>query len=137
MSVLASFLGWVPSSTTNHITPATAVQTRTLSLTSQLWRVIQHVFCEAWLSSAADSLLVQIQRHTVGSSDQPVNIVWGEFCALLITDSGPSFLEYPAVDGEVQDNNDVKRMLWPLKARTWDTQYSWMECVAFLSVPIR
>ena len=137
MSVLASFIGCVPPSTTDPTTPTIAVQARTLSLASQLWHVIQHVFCEAWLSSAADSLLVQIQRHTVGSSDQAVNIVWAEFCALLITDSGPSFLEYPAVDGEVQDNNDMKRMLWLLKARTWDTQYSWMECVAFLSVPIR
>lgn len=122
VSALAHFLDWKGSPTaTAESAHARDIhtQSRILRLCSQLFKIMRHVLSEAWLLTAAGTLLTSVLQHTFHLSDEDVKTAWAELCSALVSVSAPVLMARLAVEDEEHGITDLNRELWRLAARQW------------------
>ena len=140
VSTIASNLNWISSPPEDIAIPNASIQICVLDLCSQLWNVAGHVFSKSWLASAAGTLLARVLEHTFDLSNEDVKASWSELCAVLISACAPEFISRLVGEGDDQRTDDIRRELWRLRAREWQStspQPSVAECVKFLAIPLR
>ncbi|KAI0766353.1 hypothetical protein BD413DRAFT_481028 [Trametes elegans] len=119
---------------------AIAVQRMTLDLCNQLWGVMRHVFCEAWLATAAGSLLTAILQRTYEITHGDVKDSWSRLCSALVSASAPRLISRLIVEDEEKRLVDVRRELWRMSAQHSSTAtppFAWQDTVQLLSIPLR
>ncbi|KAL1950460.1 hypothetical protein VTO73DRAFT_5584 [Trametes versicolor] len=121
VSALAHFLEWKKRSSAAETSNARDIHTQCciLRLCSQLFKIMRHVFSEAWLSMAAGSLLTSALQHTFDLSDDGVKTSWAELCSALVSVSAPVLMARLAVEDQEHGIIDLNRELWRLAARQW------------------
>lgn len=141
VSALAHFLEWKgspPAETANARDIHT--QCRILCLCSQLFKIMHHVFSEAWLSTAAGALLTSVLQRTFDLSDEGVKTAWAELCSSLVSVSAPVLMARLAVEDEEHGFTDLNRELWRLAARQWSSMTptpSRDDSLDFLATPFK
>lgn len=141
VSALAHFLEWKgsPAAATAN-TRNIPTQFRILRLCSQLFKIMRHVFSEAWLSTAAGTLLTSVLQHSFDLSDDGIKTSWAELCSALVSVSAPVLVARLAVEDEEHGITDLNRELWRLAARQWTSMTPAAtrdDSLDFLATPIK
>ncbi|KAI0667641.1 hypothetical protein C8Q78DRAFT_315288 [Trametes maxima] len=111
-----------------------------LELCSHLWGVMCHVFVEAWLSAAAQSLLKSVLLHRFDFSNEHVKAAWSRLCSCLISASAPVLMAHLVLEDEEHKRADVRRELWRVAAHQWPSMVrtsSWQDSIDFLATPLK
>ncbi|KAI0632232.1 hypothetical protein C8Q77DRAFT_1197483 [Trametes polyzona] len=141
VSIVSGFLEWQPLETANASSlPVYERQRRALSTCRQLWGVMRNVFSEAWLSSAAESLITTVLQHGYDLSNGNVKSAWSELCSALVLACAPALMARLVVEDDEHRLMDIKRELWRVTARQWPSinpYPSVEETVTFLAIPLR
>jgi hypothetical protein len=114
------------------------VQLESLSISKQLWAVIQDVFPQSWLQPVASSFLTAILQRAFEIADSCVFASWRLFCSTLIVIAIPNMFESISHRDEAQQALEINRQLWRLVATQEDSSMfnNSRSLVSILAFPI-
>lgn len=134
VTVITDFLSWKPSSGGED------VQSSTLALTKQLWKVMENIFTVSWLMPVAKSILIAVLKEEYDLHHEDVKQAWSGLCATLISASTPEFLAGLVVRNSYQSEMYLRRYLWSVLAETWKSIEpipAWQDTVTLLVLPFQ
>ncbi|KAI0917111.1 hypothetical protein AcW1_007609 [Taiwanofungus camphoratus] len=134
VTVITDFLSWKPSSGGED------VQSSTLALTKQLWKVMENIFTVSWLMPVAKSILIAVLKEEYDLHHEDVKQAWSGLCATLISASTSEFLAGLVVRNSYQSEMYLRRYLWSVLAETWKSIEpipAWQDTVTLLVLPFQ
>ena len=111
-----------------------------LSFVAELWKTMRGVIASSQRASSAETILAAILKLDFSLTVPEVKNLWGRLCADLISSSTPAFFTQTCVRNEDQRTLDVKRHLWAVLAKQWESGragLTWEDSMKCLALPLR